>query len=184
MIITTGSLKFKKISSIKNSNLRPTSNKVRQAIFNILKHKLDMDVWKKKSCMLDAFAGTGIVAFEAISRGFAKTTLIEKDKKNFKKLLENASNLNLSQQVNIINDDFLNIRNLPCKYKLVYLDPPYYKNIINQAVEKILDIKILDTNSIIVCETEGSFNFEDKIKKLKNFSKTYGSVKLTFIVYS
>ena len=77
MIITTGILKFKRISTIKNNNLRPTSNKVRQAIFNVLKHKFEMDAWKKKSCMLDAFAGTGIVALEALSRGFVNTTLVD-----------------------------------------------------------------------------------------------------------
>ena len=67
MIITSGILKFKKIKSIKNKNLRPTSNKIRQAIFNVLTHKLDLDSWKEKSFMLDAFAGTGIVSFEAIA---------------------------------------------------------------------------------------------------------------------
>tara|TARA_B100000029_G_scaffold509871_1_gene600002 strand:+ start:929 stop:1483 length:555 start_codon:yes stop_codon:yes gene_type:complete len=184
MIITTGTLKFKKICSIKNSNLRPTSNKVRQAIFNVLKHKLGMDAWKTKSRMLDAFAGTGIVSLEALSRGFSNTTLIEKDVKNFKKLEENVNNLNLTQKVNIINDDFFNIKNLPYKYKLVYLDPPYYKNFINLAIEKILDIKILEKNSIIICETEKSFNFENKIKNYANFSKIYGLSKLTFLEYT
>ena len=65
--------------TIKNKNLRPTSNKIRQAIFNVLTHKLDLDSWKEKSFMLDAFAGTGIVSFEAISRGLFSTTLVEKD---------------------------------------------------------------------------------------------------------
>ena len=184
MIITTGTLKYKRISAIKNNNLRPTSNKARQAIFNVLKHKLGMDAWKKKSCMLDAFAGTGIVAIEALSRGLANTTLIEKDIKNFKKLEENINNLNISQKVKLINDDFFNIKNFPYKYKLVYLDPPYYKNLINLALEKILDIKILEKNSIIICDTEKGFNFDDKIKNYANFSKTYGAAKLTFLEYT
>ena len=51
MIITTGTLKFKKIKALKNSTLRPTSNKVRQAIFNILRHKLKMDEWKQTAFM-------------------------------------------------------------------------------------------------------------------------------------
>ena len=71
MIITAGSLKSKKIYSIKNRVLRPTLNKIRQAIFNILLHSLDLDKWKKESYMLDAFAGTGIVSFEAISRALS-----------------------------------------------------------------------------------------------------------------
>ena len=83
MIITTGSLKFKKIKALKNSTLRPTSNKVRQAIFNILRHKLKMDEWKQTAFMLDAFAGTGAVSFEALSRGVSESTLIEKDFASF-----------------------------------------------------------------------------------------------------
>ena len=183
MIITTGSLKFKKIRFTKNSELRPTPIKVRQAVFNILKHKLGMDSWKKTSNMLDAFSGTGIVAFEAISRGIGNTTLIEKDTKSYKKLVENVNNLDIATSVTIINDDFLNIKKVPNKYKLVYLDPPYYKNIINDALEKIMDMKILNKNSFIICETEKSFNFHHKFKKYSNFSKTYGSVKLSFLKY-
>ena len=55
MIISTGSLKFKKVKSIKNTGLRPTSSKIREAIFNILIHKLELDKWKSEGYMLDAF---------------------------------------------------------------------------------------------------------------------------------
>ena len=108
MIITTGSLKFKKIKALKNSNSRPTSNKVRQALFNILRHKLKMDEWKQTAFMLDAFAGTGVVSFEAISRGVCESTLIEKDFTSFKNLKDNAGFLKVSQKVKIINEDFFN----------------------------------------------------------------------------
>ena len=97
MKITSGSLKSKKINSVKNIILRPTSNKVRQAIFNILLHSLDLDKWKKESYMLDAFAGTGIVSFEAISRGIFHSTLIEKDLEIYNTLLDNIKNLNINK---------------------------------------------------------------------------------------
>ncbi len=184
MIITTGSLKFKKINSIKNSSLRPTPNKVRLAIFNILKHNLSMDKWMKKSHVLDAFAGTGIIGFEAISRGITNLTLVEKDKKNFSKLLQNIHNFNISNKVYALNEDFFNIQSLPYKYKLIYLDPPYYKDYINKAIEKILDINVLEKDSIIICETEKIFDFQSKEKKKIFFSRVYGAVKITFLLYS
>ena len=183
MIITTGSLKFKKIKALKNSTLRPTSNKVRQAIFNILRHKLKMDEWKQTAFMLDAFAGTGVVSFEAISRGVCESTLIEKDFTSFKNLKDNAGFLKVSQKVKIINEDFFNIKSLPYKYKLIYLDPPYYKKLIFPSIEKIYDINILDGNSIIVCETEKNCEFPDKLKKYTLFTKAYSTVKLTFLKY-
>ncbi|MBF96192.1 MAG: Ribosomal RNA small subunit methyltransferase D [Alphaproteobacteria bacterium MarineAlpha9_Bin4] len=183
MIISSGSLKFKKITTIKGKSLRPTSNKVRQAIFNILKHKLNMDKWKSQSFMLDAFAGTGIVAFEALSRGLLNATLIEKERKTFTHLVENVNNLGLSKRVNTINDNFLKIKNFSYKYKLIYLDPPYYKDIINQSLEKIMDMKLLEKKSIIICETEKNFNFDENKKKYIIFNKIYGVVKLTFFKY-
>ena len=93
MIITAGSLKLKKIKSLNNVILRPTSNKIRQAIFNILIHSLDLENWKNKSYMLDAFAGTGIVSFEAISRGILHSTLVEKNMEIYDFLLNNIKNL-------------------------------------------------------------------------------------------
>ena len=184
MIITTGSLKFRKINSVKNSNLRPTHNKVRQAVFNILKHRLSMDIWIQNSNILDAFAGTGIIGFEALSRGIEKLTFVEKDKKIFDAILQNAKTLNISNKVFALNEDFLNLQSLPYKYRLVYLDPPFYKNLINSSLEKILDIDILEKNSIIVCETEKIFDFQPKEKKNIFFSRVYGAVKLTFLLYS
>ncbi len=184
MIITTGSLKFRKINSTKNSNIRPTPNKVRQAIFNILKHKFRMDIWIKQSNILDAFAGTGIVGFEALSRGIANLTIIEKDKKNFGTILQNVKTLNISNKVLALNKDFFNVNSLPYKYRLVYLDPPFYKNLINSSLEKVLDIDILEENSVIVCETEKVFDFQPKEKKNIFFSRVYGAVKLTFLVYT
>ena len=184
MIITTGSLKFRKINSTKNSNIRPTPNKVRQAIFNILKHKFRMDIWIKQSNILDAFAGTGMVGFEALSRGIANLTIIEKDKKNFGAILQNLKTLNISNKVLALNEDFFNVNSLPYKYRLVYLDPPFYKNLINSSLEKVLDIDILEKNSVIVCETEKVFDFQPKEKRNIFFSRVYGAVKLTFLVYT
>ena len=142
-----------------------------------------MDEWKQTAFMLDAFAGTGAVSFEALSRGVSESTLIEKDFASFKNLTDNVGFLKVSQKVKIINDDFFNIRSLPHKYKLIYLDPPYYKKLIFPAIEKIYDINILDGNSIIVCETEKNYEFPHKLKKFTLFSKTYSTVKLTFLKY-
>ena len=118
MIITTGTLKFKKIKALKNSTSRPTSNKVRQAIFNILRYKLKMDEWKQTAFMLDAFAGTGVVSFEALSRGVYESTLIEKDFTNFKNLKDNADFESFSKSKKIINKDFLILSHYPINTNL------------------------------------------------------------------
>ena len=86
MIITTGIYKFKKIHTLKSHKLRPTSNKIRNAIFNILVNKYTMSSWSEKAHLLDAFAGSGIVAIEGLSRNINKVTLIEADSTVFEYL--------------------------------------------------------------------------------------------------
>ncbi len=182
MKITSGSLKSKKINSVKNIILRPTSNKVRQAIFNILIHSFKLETWKNKNYMLDAFAGTGIVSFEAISRGIFHSTLIEKDLEIYNTLLDNIKNLNINNNTYTIKENFFNLKSLPYKYKLVFLDPPYYKNLLNFAIELISDLKVLKKNSLLVCETEKKFQIKANFSKYIKSEKHYGAVKLLFLV--
>ena len=86
MKITTGIYKFKKIHTLKNHKLRPTSNKIRNAVFNILVNKYIMNCWSSKAHLLDAFSGSGIVAIEGLSRNINKATLIESDSTIFENL--------------------------------------------------------------------------------------------------
>ena len=93
MIITTGIYKFKKIHTLKSHKLRPTSNKIRNAIFNILVNKYMMSNWSAKAHLLDAFSGSGIVAIEGLSRNINKVTLIEADSTIFEYLKKNMGTL-------------------------------------------------------------------------------------------
>ena len=184
MIITAGSLKLKKIRSLNNIILRPTSNKIRQAIFNILIHSLDLENWKNKSYMLDAFAGTGIVSFEAISRGILHSTLVEKNMEIYDFLLNNIKNLNIKNDTHAINENFFNIKSLPYKYNLVFLDPPYKKGVLNHAIDLINDLNILQKKSILICETEKNFQLKKKFSKYIKHEKHYGRIKLIFLIFN
>ena len=184
MIITAGSLKLKKIRSVNNIILRPTSNKIRQAIFNILIHSFDLENWKNKSYMLDAFAGTGIVSFEALSRGIMHSTLVEKNMEIYDSLLDNIKNLNINNNTYTINENFFNIKSLPYKYNLVFLDPPYNKGALNHAIDLINDLKILQKKSILICETEKNFQLKTKFSKFVKKEKYYGRVKLIFLIFN
>ena len=184
MIITSGTLKFKKIKSINDRHLRPTSNKVRQAIFNILIHTLELEKWKKNNYMLDAFAGTGIVSFEALSRGILHSTLIEKNFDIHTILLDNIKGLNIHRRTHTINEDFFNLKSLPYKYKLVFLDPPYNKNMLNTSLELIHGIGVLKKNPILICETEKNFQFKKEFFKYVKYQKCYGMIKLSYLVFN
>ena len=102
MKITTGIYKFKKIHTLKSYKLRPTSNKIRNAVFNILDNKYMMSSWSTKAHLLDAFSGSGIVAIEGLSRNINKATLIEADSAIFENLQKNVKELNLKKKVKLI----------------------------------------------------------------------------------
>ncbi len=184
MIVTAGSLKLRKVKSIKNIILRPTSSKIRQAIFNILIHKLEFYKWRNNNYMLDAFAGTGIVSFEALSRGLFHCTLIEKNIKIYNTILDNIKSLNIHNNTQVINENFFNLKILPYKYKLIFLDPPYNEGLLNPAIEFICDIKLLKKNAFLVCETEKSFQLKPALNKYIKYEKTYGTIKVIFLVFN
>ena len=184
MIITAGSLKFKKIKSVNNTSLRPTSNKVRQAVFNILTHSLELDKWKNQCFMLDAFAGTGIVSFEALSRGIFHSTLIENDTEIYNALLNNIKNLKINNNTYTIKENFFNIKSLPHKYKVVFLDPPYNRGILNNAIEFVNDLKVLKKKSLLICETKKTFELRADFYKYLKFEKYYGTNKLIFLTFN
>ena len=93
MKITTGIYKFKTIHTLKSIKLRPTSNKIRNAVFNILVNKYMMSSWSTKAHLLDAFSGSGIVAIEGLSRNINRATLIEADSTIYKYLQKNIEAL-------------------------------------------------------------------------------------------
>ena len=183
MIITTGIYKFKKIHTLKSNKLRPTSNKIRNAIFNILVNKYVMNTWSAEAHLLDAFSGSGIVAIEGLSRNINKVTLIEANSTVFEYLKKNIEALDLKKKVNLINDDFFNTRLTKNEYFLVYLDPPYLKNFTNLAIKKILDEKALKKGAIIVSETDKSYKYDKYLNQYISTQKKYGNTLITFFKF-
>ncbi len=183
MKITTGKYKFKEIKTINNDKLRPTSNKIRNAVFNILINRFQLIKWAKNSHLLDAFSGTGIMALEGFSRNINKATLIESDNLIFKNLEENIKKFNLMQNVKLINSDFFNVKLSKNNYSIVYLDPPYFKNYTNLAMEKILDENSLKKNAILISETKKNHEYTNDLCKYIEITKKYGNTSISFFKF-
>ena len=183
MKITTGIYKFKKIYTLKIHKLRPTSNKIRNAVFNILVNKYMMNSWSTKVHLLDAFSGSGIVAIEGLSRNINKATLIEADSAIFENLQNNIETLDLKKKVNLINNDFFNTSLTKNEYFIVYLDPPYLKNFTNLAIKKILDEKALKKGAIIVSETDKNYKYDKYLNQYISIQKKYGNTLITFLKF-
>jgi 16S rRNA (guanine966-N2)-methyltransferase len=129
--------------------LRPTSGKIRETLFNWLQFEI------ANKTILDPFAGSGALCLEAMSRGAKEVYLIEKNKKVSDKLKSNFKILN-SSQYKIINQDSLIFLEMQNKnpFDLVFLDPPFKKNFLPQALKLLSKKNYIDRRSQIYIESE------------------------------
>ena len=121
---------------------------MRDALFNILGEK------NTNSYILDCFAGTGAVGFEALSRGARLAIFIEQDKSLVKNLKQNLAELKVHGEV-YAGNYFINLINLRRKHHIfdwIYLDPPYYSNHLETSFESCLKNKLLKSDGLIITE--------------------------------
>src|SRR3990167_5049181 len=129
--IIGGQHRSRKLAFIEVEGLRPTTDRVRETVFNWLAHHV------AGASVLDLFAGSGALGFEALSRGAAQATLIELDKTAAAMLAENARLLNAT--VTIVQTNALDWLDRPGTdtYDLVFIDPPFRKGLATQALHKL-----------------------------------------------
>ncbi len=178
MQITGGYLKSRKIESPKGSNVRPTLSQVRESIFSMLFSLIDFD----GKIFLDAFAGSGIMGFEAISRGFDSITFIEKDKKTYFQLKKNSEILNINPNL-ILGDTLKVLKKSDETFDVIYIDPPYMSGLYDNVLSIICENNLLKKDGLIVLEHPKSLeiNFRNyEIIKQKNYAdKTITVLKFT-----
>ena len=138
MRIIGGKYKGRVLESFPGENIRPTSDKVREAIFDIL-GKIP-----EGAKVLDLFAGTGALGFEAVSRGAKMVTMVEKDRRALRIIRENIRILGLGDRVEIISEDYRKaLRRLGRErrsFGLVFADPPYKMLGTDNGIEKLLSL--------------------------------------------
>jgi len=140
MKIIGGNLRGKKILNPTDKSTRPLKNMVRESIFNIIEHSKNEYVDLNDAKILDLFSGTGSFGIECLSRGAKNVTFFENYINSIKILKKNLDLLNLNKQSNIIEKDAYNInrsQNDLIKYDLIFLDPPFKDNKLNQLIEPV-----------------------------------------------
>ncbi len=165
--IIAGKWKGKKISFILDQNLRPTPDRAKEMIFNWLGQNMT-----GFNC-LDLFSGTGGMGIESLSRGSKKVIFVEKDTKTFKKLKENLSNLNLTREIELFNKnciDFLKIPYLGKKLDIIFVDPPFRKDLVEEVFFLLKENNYLEQKTIVYLETEKNLDI-DFLKEGQNIIK-------------
>jgi 16S rRNA (guanine966-N2)-methyltransferase len=148
--IIGGHLKGKKLKSIQGKLVRPTSDRTREAIFNILSNSI------AKALVLDLYAGTGALGIEALSRGAERALFVDNRNASLFVLKQNIDSCGLGEKAGIVK---WNIRqNLNCiksiglKFDLIFLDPPYNRSLITPSLINLYKSDGLKNKACIVIE--------------------------------
>jgi 16S rRNA (guanine966-N2)-methyltransferase len=150
MRIISGTSKGRKLVTPKSQFLRPTSDRVKESIFNILREEMEEKV------VLDLFAGTGNLGIEALSRGAKKAIFVEKGRQALRLIQRNLNQFGLEERSEIIPKDAIRaigiLKQRGESFDLILMDPPYEKGLIQRTLMKLNSYPIYHKDSILVIE--------------------------------
>ena len=170
MNITAGKFKGHKIIAPDEKITRPTLSKVRMSVFNTLQSIVEFD----GASFLDMYAGSGIMALEALSRGFSYAVAVEKHPKVMQIIKSNYKNFSPAP-ILIQGDSLKVVLTIDRLFDVIYIDPPYYSGVYENSLEVVKNI----AGNIIVLEHVADVNF-DGFEIIKQ--KKYGDKFITYVI--
>lgn len=180
MRIIAGTAKGTKLYTLEGKNTRPTLDRVKESLFNILQNEI-------KDCyFLDLFSGSGAVGLEAASRGAKKVVLCEQSKEAVQIIKKNIQKTHLQEKVEIYVLDFIRFiqDKLHEKPDLIYIDPPYRSDFAVKAIREFLRTEKIKLTSIFIVETDREQEFIKQIDDLPIEiidHRRYGRAHLIFL---
>ncbi len=181
--VISGIAKGHKLKTLKGDNTRPTSDRVKESLFNIIAPFIE------GATVLDLFSGSGSLGIEALSRGAKKAILVDKSVESVDIIRENLNNTKLNDFAKVLNNEYKQAINLLVshneKFDLIFLDPPYNKGIVDDSIILLQQNELFLSGAIIVCETQ----VDEKLPDVEGFlekrdERKYGDTKLTFYKYT
>ena len=169
MRVISGKYKGKKIDGFDIEGTRPTQDRVKESLFGIIQNDLIDAV------CLDLFAGSGNLGIEALSNGASMCYFVDNNSKCIDII---KKNLNGIDNGSVLNLDYLKaldyFKNNSIKFDLIFLDPPYNLDCIDEIIDKILEYSLINQEGLIICEYEYD-NFKDNYNTLELIKdKKYG----------
>ena len=147
MRVITGKARGVQLKTPDGMTTRPTTDRVKEALFSII----NFDIPGAK--VLDLFGGTGQLGIEALSRGAASAVFVDAGESACRLIRENLKRTKLEGEGRVIRSDYLDyLKRCRETYDIIFLDPPYAEVFLENALKRITEIDILQTNGIIVTE--------------------------------
>ncbi len=176
MRVISGTQKGRVLKTPDGLDTRPTTDKVKGAIFNIIQ----FEIAGKK--VLDLFGGSGQLAIEAISRGAKSALIVDNSKKAVDVIKENIKSCSFEEEIRVHRGDYAEVLTKGAEYDVIFLDPPYASDLLVRALRLIVEFDILSKDGIIVCETDASSDLAELFRgKYALREYKYGRIKLSVI---
>ncbi len=149
MRIIAGALRGKRLSAPPGLHTRPTTDRVKEAVFSIIQFRVP------GARVLDLFAGSGQLGLECLSRGAASCLLCDNDRAALRAIGQNIASCGMQDRCAVFAGDFLSAvaKQAPGSFDIILLDPPYGGKILEDALRAIERFDILAARGIIVCES-------------------------------
>ena len=184
MRVIGGKFKGLKLIPPNDLGIRPTSDRLKEALFSILESK-KYNININNSSVIDICSGTGALGIEALSRGAKEVCFIDKDIKSIRIIQKNTSKLNINHEdkifIKIIKDEVTKaLQKIDSIYDIVLIDPPYNTNIINETLKDLKNYNLIKTHSYIFAESSNAEIFDFNGYELLD-TKKYGKSKLTIL---
>ena len=162
MRIISGKARGTKLYTLEGENTRPTLDRVKESIFNIIQNEIE------GAKILDLFAGSGAIGLEFLSRGAGKAVLCDKSKDAIDIIKKNIEKTHFQDKTQVLNMDFENclekLKNE--QFDIIYLDPPYATEYIIKSLEKIKQLNITKEESLLIIETDDEQRIEKEIENI------------------
>lgn len=173
MRIISGKFKGKQLLENKFDHIRPTTDKVKQAIFT----KFQFDI--ASSRVLDLFCGTGALGIEAISRGASEVIFVDLNEKSVMLTKKNLESIKSNAKVYKCDAEKA-VELVKGKFDFILLDPPYQSGLYEKILKKIAEYDILRDDGVIICEHAKENSFDWAPFSVSD-EKNYGTITVTYL---
>ena len=182
MRIIAGRHRGRRLLAPPGAGTRPTADRVRQALFDMLWHA----PWAGRAAVdgaraLDAFAGTGAFGLEALSRGAAHATFLENDRAALSALRANIASCRETERCDVLGADATNPPRAPGPCALVFLDPPYGKGLVEASLRALSAAGWIAPDAVVCAETEASPAVAPPPGFALLSERTHGPARLLFL---
>lgn len=176
MRVISGTYRGRKLVTLAGDDVtRPTTDRVKESLFNILQMRI------RGSVVLDLFAGSGALGIECVSRGAKDVTFCDADRGAVEMIYKNIKGMEGSY--NIVNADFSRVLKNHAKYDIIFIDAPYRSGLGEKALQTIVEEKSLADGGVISYERLNGLDYSVPTGLIVFDSRKYGDTVLDFLRY-